>query len=447
MTINANNLVTDPSPVNLLAPGSSDHPYDLTIADSDPDATVSAMFNLMLPGTFVAGSASAAYGGLKGNGIKPSAAGDQLTWMTASVSPAELSAIMNGIVYSAPMLPVGTAFELDALVTDSDNVTQSYSEPIMLGRPITISAPTVSPGNIVAGSSSHPLSNLVVTDSNAKPGAAVTETANINVGSSSGDVPNGSPGQTFSISASSAGALTSALHNFVYTAANPQQDPFTSFTVEVTDDLGVSSDAYVAELKNATEPLPLASSDNFVISDTTTGAAAAGNAGQTYSGPVTYLTSEYLSPTQDSVNINSHVPNAFIVTGEGNDAVDVSGANGQNVISAGAGNNFLTGGSGADTFFIDDRTAGQAIWDTINGSHAGDAVTVWGMTPQNILQWLDNQGAAGYTGLTFLTPEPGGGPYAALTLPGYSQADLASGRLTTAFGSSGGSPYLYILAH
>jgi hypothetical protein len=55
MTINANNSVTDPSPVNLLAPGSSDHPYDLTIADSDPDATDSAMFNLMLPGTFGAG--------------------------------------------------------------------------------------------------------------------------------------------------------------------------------------------------------------------------------------------------------------------------------------------------------------------------------------------------------------------------------------------------------
>jgi Ca2+-binding RTX toxin-like protein len=74
------------------------------------------------------------------------------------------------------------------------------------------------------------------------------------------------------------------------------------------------------------------------------------------------------------------------------------------VISAGAGNNFLTGGGGNDTFFIDDRTVGQAIWDTINGFHAGDAITVWGVTPQDTLQWLDNQGAAGYTGLTFTPP-------------------------------------------
>ncbi len=444
MTINANNSVADPSPVNLVAPGSSDHPYDLTIADSDPNATVSASFNIRQPGT--SGPGSAAFGELTGTGLIRSAAGDSVTWETASVLPAELSAIMNGIVYTAPSLPVGTAVELDALVTDSDGVTQSYSEPIMLGAPLTISAPTPSPGSIVARSTSHPLSNLVVTDDNAKPGALLSETAMIEVGYNSGEIVDGASGQTFSISASSPGALTNALHDFAYTAGDPQSDPFVGFSVKVTDGFGVSSDTYTEELKNASAQLA-PPAGNFSIIDTTTGANATQDAGQAYSGPVTYLTSEYVSPTQDSVNISSHVPNSFIVTGDGNDAIDVSAANGQNVISAGAGNNFLTGGTGADTFFIDDRTAGQAIWDTINGFHAGDAVTIWGMTPQDTLQWVDNQGAAGFTGLTLHTPEPSGGAYASLTLPGYSQVDLASGRLTIAFGGSGGSPYLYILAH
>lgn len=126
----------------------------------------------------------------------------------------------------------------------------------------------------------------------------------------------------------------------------------------------------------------------------------------------------------------------------------MSAGGGQNVISAGTGNNFLTGGAGADTFFIDDRSAGQAVWDTINNFHAGDQLTIWGMTPQkNAIQWADNQGAAGYQGLTFHTLEPGGDQYASATLPGYSQADLASGRLTEAFGSSGGDNYLLLQGH
>jgi serralysin len=182
------------------------------------------------------------------------------------------------------------------------------------------------------------------------------------------------------------------------------------------------------------------------MTDTTTGVSSA-QAGTAYSGPVGYLQMQFISPTQDSVNITSEVPNAYIVTGAGNDAIDVSHANGQNVISAGAGNNFLTGGSGNDTFFVDDRTAGQAIWDTINGFHAGDAATVWGMTPQ-ALTWQNNMGAAGYTGLTLLAPQPGGANFDALTLSGFSTADLASGKITTAFGTdASGDPYLIIQGH
>jgi hypothetical protein len=104
----------------------------------------------------------------------------------------------------------------------------------------------------------------------------------------------------------------------------------------------------------------------------------------------------------------------------------------------------LTGGSGADTFFVDDRGAAADIWSTVNNFHAGDAATIWGVTPQDYsLDWVDGQGAAGYTGLT-LHATALGLPTASLTLVGFTQSDLHDGRLSVSFGSSNGSSYMYV---
>src|ERR1700753_1179799 len=109
-------------------------------------------------------------------------------------------------------------------------------------------------------------------------------------------------------------------------------------------------------------------------------------------------------------------------SGNGNDAIAAS--SGINVLDGGTGSNFLTGGSGADTFFVDDRVATTDIWGTVVGFHAGDAATIWGVTPQAFgLPWVDGQGAAGFTGLT-LHAAAAGRATASLTLTGYSQADL-----------------------
>src|SRR6185437_3468315 len=109
----------------------------------------------------------------------------------------------------------------------------------------------------------------------------------------------------------------------------------------------------------------------------------------------------------------------------------------------GTGSNFLTGGSGTDTFFVDDRVAIVDIWSTVNGFHAGDAATIWGVTPQGFtFTWVDGQGASGFTGLT-LHATASGKPTASLTLTGYTQADLSNGRLSIQFGTdqASGSPY------
>jgi hypothetical protein len=68
------------------------------------------------------------------------------------------------------------------------------------------------------------------------------------------------------------------------------------------------------------------------------------------------------------------------------------------------------------------------------------------VTPQDFgLSWADGQGATGFTGLT-LHATASGKPTASLTLAGFTQADMASGRLSISFGTdpASGSAYMYV---
>jgi RTX calcium-binding nonapeptide repeat (4 copies) len=165
---------------------------------------------------------------------------------------------------------------------------------------------------------------------------------------------------------------------------------------------------------------------------------------QDYTGPVLDLDYQYINITSDNLNITAVTPNCFIHSGSGDDAIAVN--SGTNVLDGGNGSNFLTGGSGADTFFVDDRAAQADVWSTVNNFQAGDAATIWGVTPQDFgLTWVDGQGAAGFTGLTLHATAPGR-PTASLTLAGFSQADLGNGRLSVMFGAdpASGSAYMYV---
>jgi len=185
----------------------------------------------------------------------------------------------------------------------------------------------------------------------------------------------------------------------------------------------------------ATPPAPALS-----VLDTTTGQAMPATA-QPYNGPVAGLQEQYVNITSDNLNMSVSTPNWFLHSGSGTDAIAAN--SGTNVMDGGTGSNFLTGGSGTDTFFVDDRAASSDIWSTVVGFHAGDAATVWGVTPQDFsLSWDDGQGASGFTGLT-LHATSGGRPTASLTLAGYSSADIG-GRLAVSFGSVDGNAYMYI---
>ena len=186
------------------------------------------------------------------------------------------------------------------------------------------------------------------------------------------------------------------------------------------------------------------------VRDTTTGQQVIAIA-QPYAGPVSGPQQQYVNVTPDSLNITATTPNWFIHGGGGADAIDVSKAGGTNVLDGSTGSNFLTGGSGNDTFFLDDRNPLADVFSTVVGFHSGDNATVFGVNPTDFtVNKLDNQGAAGFTGLDFAFSAPGRAN-ANILLAGFSSADLNNGRLTTTYGTTPDLPGLpgsqYLLIH
>ena len=182
----------------------------------------------------------------------------------------------------------------------------------------------------------------------------------------------------------------------------------------------------------------------FSGKDTTNGQSVA-DTSHDYKGPVPGLKTEFINTTTDSLNITVTTPNWFVHTGAGTDAIAVLG--GTNVLDGGTGSNFLTGGTGSDTFFVDDRGASGDIWSSVVGFHAGDSATVWGVTAAGFgIAWVDGQGATGFTGLTLHATAAGKAP-ASLTLTGYTQADMTSGRISVQFGTDAGSGSAYMFIH
>lgn len=105
------------------------------------------------------------------------------------------------------------------------------------------------------------------------------------------------------------------------------------------------------------------------------------------------------------------------------------------MLNGGTGSNFLTGGTGPDTFFVDARNAQSPIWSTLVGFGTGDAATLWGINETIFdLKWFDGQGTPGYTGLTLEATVKGQPlPIANLTLSGYTKAALGNGTLAIKF--------------
>jgi hypothetical protein len=329
-----------------------------------------------------------------------------------------------------------------ALALTIDTVLPTISGTVA-GQAMTDTA-TLAPFATVGIADPNVLQSVTVTLSSVANGTLT------NLGSGSYDATAG----LYTVTGS-AGDVTSAINGLVFTPTQngaSGQIVTTGFTITDTDSAGSSvTDTTTSVI--ATSPIvPPAAVTNFMIADTTTGGVSS-SAGTAYTGPVAGLQNEFITTTSDNLAITATAPNSFIHSGSGEDAIDVSHANGNNVLDGSTGSNFLVGGTGSDTFFVDDRGPSSDIWSTVSNFHSGDAATLWGITPGDFsLSWVDGQGAAGFTGLTLHATAPGA-PTASLTLAGFSSADLSDGKLTVSFGMTSatggvpGSSYMYVHAN
>jgi hypothetical protein len=263
--------------------------------------------------------------------------------------------------------------------------------------------------------------------------------------------------------------FTNILHPGQDFSASIMTEPYTpppsgSYHYVMTLDEDIGDVFYTDDYINLTTPVPTPTpapvptptptpvGTSVDLTDTTTGVTTTPSMSP-YIGPVAGLTDDFILVTSDDVNVTASTPNVFISLdgGTGEDAIAVNHVNGNNVLNGSTGSSFLYGGTGNDTFFVDDRHATADIWSTVVGFHSGDNATVWGITPGAFdLSWVNGQGASGYSGLT-MHATASGGPTASLTLTGFSGADLTNGRLTVSYGTTPNLPNLpgsnYMLIH
>jgi len=141
-----------------------------------------------------------------------------------------------------------------------------------------------------------------------------------------------------------------------------------------------------------------------------------------YSGPVPGLQYQVLGTASNDVALGTSKNDFFNLLG-GDDAVN--GGAGNDVIDGGIGSNFLSGGAGIDTFFLDGR-GGTSTWSTITDWQAGEQLSVFGWKPGiSRVLWLDNDGTAGFRGVTMHADLDGNGLFdTSVTWSGKARADL-----------------------
>lgn len=161
----------------------------------------------------------------------------------------------------------------------------------------------------------------------------------------------------------------------------------------------------------------------------------------TYAGPASsFFEWSYLYNGDHQTAFSTNAPNVFIHGGSGTDAIQVK--TGRNVLDGGLGSNFLVGGDGIDTFFVDARGSG-VTWSTLVNFHAQDTITLWGFNPsKGVYSWDESSGAAGPQGATLRADTKGTGQIdASITFAGLSLSQAKNLQVST--GTQPGGQYLY----
>jgi len=220
-----------------------------------------------------------------------------------------------------------------------------------------------------------------------------------------------------------------------YTPTSTDDNDEIRVKASFTDDTGQSVTANSDPTEKVSPP-PAVKPPHFQEVDNTSGKSLS-DPGVPYTGPVQGIDWQWIVPANlinDNLNLTPFTKNVFIATGHGDDAIDVSKTNGTNILDGSTGSNFMTGGTGDDTFFVDDRGATAPIWTTIRGLHSGDDVTIWGLTQSDFQQMqMGNDVLPIAPGLDFALSEKGK-PDVNVTLTGLSTNDMRNGKLSINFG-------------
>jgi hypothetical protein len=412
------------------------------ITDNTPGYDAQTTGKLTL--TDATGAASDAGGVLAGPGLTKTGVG---AYALAAGSSYALQSSLQSLAFTAAAVAGGstqtTGFDLSVsdaatkLTVDDKSVTVQVAGPS--AEPVAPFIVGTSGQTVAAGNGINPFNGVTVSDSNAKPLVSATLTMS-GGGTLSGAGLAAAGGGVYTLAAASPAALTASLQKLAFTASPlAGQDSATStIKLDIANGAQVASDSQTAVTTMASLPRSSGGA-NFTITDQTTGQQIF-ISGDSYSGPVQGLSQQLNLVTPNNLNITATMPNVFIRTGSGDDAIDVSKVNGNNVLDGASGSSFLTGGTGADTFFLDGRSLASDAYSTVVNFHAGDNITVFGVDATNShLTTQDNQGAAGAKGLAY-TFTSAGKPNATVVIAGFSSADLANGRLTASYGANPATP-------
>jgi hypothetical protein len=452
-----------------VAPGNVLDPFaSVTVSDTNQKPMDSATITL----TDASGKATDANGTLTGTGLTETAAGSGIYTLVAT-DPTTLTSELDALTFHPTALPSGvifatTGFSLTVIDQASSPATSTDKKTTVTEKAPPSSGPPVIFGTVggqsaTQGTTVQPFAGVRIIDN--APNA--TDTAFIDLGSTTFGtltLPNDPSaltaslsGERYTLSATDPADLTKEIDALVFTPtsqilAGPARATLALSVTDIKNNESATDKTTTMTETPAPPPPPqpplppgvvVGPPNYFAVRDQTTGGSWLAT-GSAYNGPVAGLTNEIIVATSDNINITAKVANVFISTdgGTGEDAIAVNGVNGNNVLNGSNGSSFLYGGTGDDTFFVDDRIATTNIWSTIVNFHSGDNATIWGLTATDFtLSWINGQGAVGFTGLT-LDATAAGKPIAAATLSGYTMADLTDGKLSISFGTTANLPGL-----
>ena len=395
------------------------------------------------------GKATDADGLLTGPGVSKTGVGN---YTIGDSSPANLQNFLRNATFTTTDVTTTAGFELDVTDTKAKLTSKDTTSSVQIiggpGKPPSI-AGTEAGLTVASGNTIHPFSTVTVSDAaGSKDSATITLTGGDANGTLSGvGLTKTAPG-VYSIPPSDIATLNAAIDGITFTPTAGAPFDTTGFTLTVANDASKLSatDTKTTVIEGSGPPTPPdpTKGDNFLIVNQTTGAQTT-DPGVPHTGPVPGIDRDLILITKDNLNISAQIPNVFIHSGSGRDALQALG--GTNILDGSTGTNFLTGGSGLDTFFIDDRAPPEDIFSTIANFHAGDSVSAFGVTKGGNTITPGDDVLPAAPGLNFAITAPGA-KNANFNIPGYHVADLTNGKLTQTFGkTSDGTDYMMIHAN